>query len=69
MHGVELHQFNGEEIEKLDSIDVGFSIDLLRFNRANEAILVSSKPIGKLALIKLTSPHDQSEKAKLYLQR
>ncbi|GAB7087815.1 hypothetical protein [Marinifilum fragile] len=54
MHGIELNRFNGNEIERLDSLNLGFSIDLMRFNKANETILVSSKPIGKLGLIRIT---------------
>ena len=59
MHGIELCRFNETEIEKLDSLNIGFSIDLMRFNRANETILVSSKPIGKLGLIKITQHNNK----------
>jgi hypothetical protein len=54
MRGLDLYRFVKGEMEKLDSLNVGFPIDLMRFNKANNTILVSSKPIGKLGLIKIT---------------
>lgn len=58
-HGIELCRFNEKEIEKLDSLNVGFSIDLMRFNKATQTILVSSKPIGKLGLIQIAQKHNK----------
>ena len=53
MHGIELYRFSELGIEKLDALDVGFPVDLMRLNKANSTVLVSSKPIGKLGLIKI----------------
>lgn len=53
MHGMELYKFSELGIEKLDDLEVGFPIDLMRLNKANSTILVSSKPVGKLGLIKI----------------
>ncbi|GEM_PF-4591929 len=59
MQGIELYRFSGNEIEKLDSLNLGFSIDLMRFNKVNKTILVSSKPIGKLGMIKITQQNNK----------
>ncbi|MBJ6368583.1 hypothetical protein [Snuella sedimenti] len=60
MHGIELLKFYGDKIEKLDSLDIGFTVDLMRFNKANKTILISSKPIGKLALLKVSEPEKRT---------
>lgn len=59
MHGIELYCFKESKLEKMDSLNLGFSIDLMRLNKANETILVSSKPIGKLGLIEITQHNTQ----------
>ena len=53
IHGLELYRLDEHKLVKLDSIEINFSIDLMRLNKTCAKLLVSSKPIGQLALINI----------------